>query len=830
MINYIKNNWLAVSTALILFFVISVSYFSPAIQGKVLSQHDTLVWKASAKEAKDFEKETGEKTLWTNSMFSGMPTYLINTVSEGNKLRFIHTALNFGNHLRPIPFLFIYLLGFFIALLAFGVNPWLSIVGAFAFAFSSYFFIIIQAGHITKAIAIGYMAPIIAGVYMAFNKKELWGTILMAVFLSLQILINHLQITYYTFLIILVFGIFQIINSIKEQQIRAFLKSMSYLIVGALLAIGTNFLSLSTVYDYGKDSIRGPSELTNEMHNKTSGLDKDYATDWSYGIFESLNVMIPNLMGGASQSDLGTKSETYKALKSMGQPNAKQIVKQMPTYWGTQPFTSGPTYIGALVVFLFVLGLFVVKGQLKWWLLTITILSFMLAWGKNMMWFTDLFLDYFPAYNKFRAVSMTLVIAELTIPLLGILGLQKIISGDYDKDKIKKQLLYAFAITGGTVLLLILALPASSTAFVGANDSSMFGQNQILLDAIRADRASMFKTDALRSLFIIILGALTVWLFLVKKIRQASFLIIIALAIIVDLWTVDKRYLNNDNFVKKNKVDNHYQPSVADQSILQDPTENYRVLNIAVSTFNDATTSYFHKSIGGYHGAKMRRYQELITHNIAPEIQQFGMALQSSATQESVQMALSKLNTINMLNAKYIIYSPQAPAIQNVNAYGNAWFVDNYKVVADADEEIASLKQINPKQTAIIDTRFKNELNDFTKDQNASIVLTSYQPNHLVYESNTNSTQLAVFSEVYYDKGWLAYVDGKEVPHFRADYILRAMYIPEGKHKIEFKFEPAIYSIGLIIGIVSSILLLLLFASGFVYDNMMKKRTDSGIE
>ena len=824
MINYIKNNWIPVLTAILLFLVISVSYFTPVIQGKVLSQHDKLVWQASAKEAKDFEKETGEKTLWTNSMFSGMPTYLINTVSDGNKLRFIHTALNFGNNLRPVPFLFIYLLGFFIALLAFGVNPWLSIVGAFAFAFSSYFFIIIQAGHITKAIAIGYMAPIIAGVYMAFNKKELWGTILMAIFLSLQILINHLQITYYTFLIILVFGIFQIINSIKEKQIRAFLKSMSYLIVGALLAIGTNFLSLSTVYDYGKDSIRGPSELTNEMHNKTSGLDKDYATDWSYGIFESLNVMIPNLMGGASQSDLGTKSETYKTLKSLGQPNAKQIVKKMPTYWGTQPFTSGPTYIGALVIFLFILGLFLVKGQLKWWLLTVTILSFMLAWGKNMMWFTDLFLDYFPGYNKFRAVSMTLVIAELTIPLLGILGLQKIISGDYDKDKIKKQVLYALGITGGSVLLLILALPASSTAFIGANDASIFGQNQVLLDAIQSDRASMFRTDALRSLFFIVLGAAGVWLFIAKKINQTSFLVLIALAIIIDLWTVDKRYLNNDNFVKKNKVVNHYQPTVADNSILQDPTENFRVLNIAVSTFNDATTSYFHKSIGGYHGAKMRRYQELITHNIAPEMQQFGAALQGQATQETVQMALSKLNTINMLNGKYIIYSPQAPAIQNVNAYGNAWFVKDYKIVADADAEMASLQQIDPKQTAIIDARFKSDIKDFTKDNNASIILTSYQPNHLIYESKTSSTQLAVFSEVYYDKGWTAYIDDKEVPHFRADYILRAMYIPEGKHKIEFKFEPAIYSIGMIIGIVSSILLLLLFASGFVYDNMKSKK------
>jgi len=820
MYEYIKNNWKPIVSAIVIFFSISVVYFTPVIQGKVLEQHDMMVWKGASKEAADFKKETGENTLWTNSMFSGMPTYLINNLSDGNQLKLIHRTINFFGALKPLSFLFLYLLGFFIALLAFGVNPWLSIVGALAFAFSSYFFIIIQAGHLTKAYAIGYMAPIIAGIYLAFNKKQLWGTILMAFFLSFQLLVNHLQITYYTFLIILVFGVSQVVNSIKEKQMRAFLKSMSYLTVGALLAIGTNFLSLSTVYDYGKDSIRGPSELTSEMHNKTSGLDKDYATGWSYGIFESLNVMVPNLMGGASQSDLGTKSETYKALKTMGQPNAKQIVKKMPTYWGDQPFTSGPTYIGALVVFLFVLGLFVVKGQLKWWLLTATVLSFMLAWGKNMMWFTDLFLDYFPGYNKFRAVSMTLVMAELTIPLLGILGLQRIISGDFDSQKIKKQLLYALSITGGVILLLILALPSSSSAFVSASDTSIFGQNQVLLDAIRADRASLFRVDALRSLFFIIVGALAVWLFITKKIKQPVLLLVLALAIIIDLWTVDKRYLNNDSFVRESQTKNQFQPSVADKSILQDKSESYRVLNISVSTFNDATTSYFHKSIGGYHGAKMRRYQELISHYLAPEVQLFGAALQNSATQASVQQALSNMQMVNMLNGKYIIYNPKAPAIPNSFANGNAWFVSDYRIVDNADEEIAALSGIDTKRTAIIDKRFKDRITDFTKDESAKIDLVSYAPNYLVYQSEAKSNQMAVFSEIYYDKGWIAYIDGKEVPYYRANYVLRAMNIPAGKHKIEFKFEPAIYSTGIVVGIISSILLLLLFASGFVYDKI----------
>ncbi len=825
MIKIIKTNWLPIVSAIALYFLVSLSYFSPVIQGKVLAQHDMMVWKGASKESRDFQKETGEKTLWTNSMFSGMPTYLINNNSEGNELKYLHKILKLDDIMRPVPFLFLYLLGFFIALMAFGVNPWLSLVGAFAFAFSSYFLIIIQAGHITKAFAIGYMAPIIAGVYLAFNKKELWGTILMAVFLSLQILVNHLQITYYTFLIVLVFIIFQIANTIREKKYKAFFKSSSYLLVGAVLAIGSNFLSLSTVYDYGKDSMRGPSELTSEQDNRTSGLDKDYATDWSYGIFESLNLMIPNLMGGASQSDLGVKSETYKALKQMGQPNAKQIVKQMPTYWGSQPFTSGPTYIGALVVFLFILSLFVVKGQLKWWLLTATILSLMLAWGKNMMWFTDLWLDYFPGYNKFRAVSMILVMAELTIPLLGVLGLQKILVGDYDKTQIKKQLLYALGITGGTILLLILALPASPTAFVGTNDASVFGQNDLLLSAIRADRASMFRTDALRSLFFVLLGFGTIYLFLTKKIKSYLLLIILALAIITDLWTVDKRYLNDDNFVRKTEANNHFKPSVADQSILTDKSENYRVLNLSVSTFNDASTSYFHKSIGGYHGAKMRRYQEIITHYLAPEIQQFGAALQQGATQESVNNALQKLNVVNMLNGKYIIYSPSAPAIPNAFADGNAWFVQNYKIVDNADQEIQTLGTIDPKISAVIDVRFKKDIKDFTADPSSKIRLVSYKPNHLVYQAETKSEEMAVFSEVYYAKGWKAFIDGKETPHFRADYILRAMMVPAGKHKIEFKFQPKIYTTGKIVGIISSILLLLLFASGFAYDNMKAKKS-----
>ncbi len=829
MVKLFKENWIPIMSAVILYLAVSFIYFSPVLQGKILHQHDKAVWQGSSKEIKDWKEKTGEKTLWTNSMFSGMPTYLINNLTEGNQINHLHKGLHMNNKLRPVPFLFMYLLGFFLALMAFGVRPWLSMIGAFAFAFSSYFFIIIEAGHITKAIAIGYMPPIIAGVYLAFKSRPLWGTIMMAIFLSTQLIVNHLQITYYTFLIVFIFGIYQLAEAIQKQQLRFFFRSLSYLIVGAMLAIGSNFLSISAVYEYGQESIRGKSELTSEQENRTSGLDKDYATDWSYGILESFNLMVPNLMGGASQSELSTDSETYQALRQLGQPNAKQIIKQMPTYWGTQPFTSGPTYIGALILFLFALGLFVVKGKTKWWLLTATILSIMLAWGKNMMWFTDFFLEYVPGYNKFRAVSMTLVIAEFTIPLLGILGLQNIISKQYDIQKINKQILYALGLTAGVVVLLLIAL-SSPSSFASANDTRVFGQNDLLIDAIQSDRLSLFRKDALRSLFFILLGASSVWLFIKQKIKQPILLVILGLGILVDLWGVDKRFLNNDDFVKEKQVKASFQPTVADQSILKDKDPNYRVINLGVSTFNDASTSYFHKSIGGYHGAKMRRYQELITHHIAPELQSFSRALSNNPTQESVNKALASLNVLNMLNTKYIIYNPSAPAILNPFSDGNAWFVKDYKLVANADEAIQTLSNINPKQTAVIDQRFESQMFDLKQDSTAKIEFLEYHPNYLKYASDCKSEQMAIFSEIYYNKGWQAYVDGEKVPHFRANYVLRAMKVPAGQHTIEFKFEPKVYSTGVWINSISSILLILLFASGFWYDAIQRKKIEKAKE
>ncbi len=802
----LNKNILPIITALIIFVVLSTIYFSPALQGKQVDQHDTKVWVGMSKEIKDYKAESGETTLWTNSMFGGMPTYLINSSNPSNLTKYFHSFLTLWDTLRPINFAILYFLGFYIALLLFKVNPWLSIVGALAFGFSSYFFIIIQAGHVTKVIAIGYMAPIVAGIYSAYNGKKLLGAIVMSIFLSTQLLINHLQITYYTMLLILPLVIIIFINNIKQKQTSEFLKSSLILLVGLLLVIGANFASLYTTYEYGKESLRGPSELNIDKNNQTSGLDKDYATSWSYGKLETFNLFIPNFTGGASVAELSKKSASYNKLLEVHVPKqqANDAIKQMPTYWGPQPFTSGPVYIGALVIFLFVMGIFLVKGTLRTWLLTATALSIMLAWGKNFMFFSDLFFDYFPGYNKFRTVSMILVIAEFTIPLLGILALKNIIENKVTKEQTIKALKYSVGILTG--LIVIFLINPGILSFTSETDAQL---PEYLKESIITDRASIFKSDAFRSLIFILIGATTIWLFIKNKIKATHLYIIIGLAIVIDLWAVNKRYLNDNNFVNKKNIEVPFTASKADEFILQDKTLDYRVLNLAVSTFNDASTSYFHKSIGGYHGAKMRRYQELIDFYITKEMQNIINTLQNNPTQQSVEQALQKNVVLNMLNTKYIIYNLEAPPISNNFAYGNAWFVENTEIANDANEEIKKMNNFNPTTTAIVDKRFSKELFKFTKDTTAKINLTSYKPNHLTYTTTNKSNQLAIFSEIYYDKGWNAYIDGKPTTHFRANYILRAMKIPSGKHTIEFKFEPKSWQIGSIISLTSSIILII---------------------
>ena len=769
---------------LLLFMSISFVYFSPLLEGKMLDMHDIKQWQGMSKEVVDFHEKTGENALWTNSMFSGMPAYQIATWSDANLIQYVVKVITLGLP-RPASLLFLYLLGFYILLLSLKVDYRLAAVGAIAFAFSSYFFIIIQAGHMTKAHAIAYVPMVVAAVLYTYRGKMLLGGVLTTLTVALEIYANHLQITYYLALMLLIIGLVQFVKDLKAKNLVDFAKRTGVLLVAALLASGTAFTNLATTMEYGKDSTRGKSELTTNLDNKTSGLDKDYATQWSYGIAETFTLLIPNFHGGASQGELTTESETYQAIKSA--PNAKQLIKQLPLYWGDQPGVSGPTYAGAIVIFLFVLGLFFVKSEMRIWLVMATIMSIMLAWGKNFMGLTELFLDYFPGYNKFRAVSMILVIAEFTIPLLGFVALNKFLSSDKLENEKEKTLKLAFYIVGGITLLFAL-IPSLFFDFVGGQDASL-EKNGWPIDALQSDRAGLLSADAWRSFIFIALTFGTLWLFLKNQLQSKYVIFIVGVLVLADMWTVNKRYLNNDNFASKRKVEKPYQASQADQQILNDKDPNFRVFNQTVSTFNDASTSYFHKSIGGYHGAKLKRYQELIENHIAK----------------------GNMAVLNMLNTKYFI-SQQGQVQQNPGAMGNAWFVNNVNIVANADAEIAALNGFNPDSIAIVDTRFSDQIIENLDNSNATINLKEYKPNYLKYTSSSTKDGIAIFSEIYYDKGWNAYIDGELKPHFRANYVLRGMQIPAGNHLVEFKFEPSTYKTGETVALASSAILLLLLA------------------
>jgi hypothetical protein len=792
---------------ILLFVGISFTYFSPVLQGKLLNMADITHHKGMSKEVTDFREATGEEALWTNSMFSGMPAYQISTRSNGNLIQYVAKTISLGIP-RPANLLFLYLLGFYLLLLSLKVDYRLSAAGAIAFAFSSYFFIIIMAGHMTKALAIAYLPMVVAAVLYTYRGRMLLGGVLTALTVALELYANHLQITYYLVLMLILIGLVQFIKDFKANNLMDFSKRSGVLILAALLASATAFTRLSTTMEYGTESTRGKSELTNNLDNKTSGLDKDYATSWSYGIAETFTLLIPNFYGGASQGKLTTDSETYQAIKRA--PNAKQLIKQLPLYWGTQPFTSGPTYAGSIVMFLFIFGLLFVKSEMRVWILLATIMSIMLAWGKNFMPLTDLFLDYFPGYNKFRAVSMILVIAEFTLPLLGFVALNKFLlekDEDYETDsKVKdvktqkvshvvvkskklRSLNLAFYIVGGLSLIFAL-MPSLFFDFVGGQDANL-AKNGWPIDALQADRAGLLSADAWRSFTFITLTFGAMWMFLKNKISSKYVILIVGILVLADMWTVNKRYLNDDNFARKSRVVLPYQATQADQQILRDTDPNFRVFNQSVSTFNDASTSYFHKSIGGYHGAKLKRYQELIENHISK----------------------GNMAVLNMLNTKYFI-TPKGQSQQNPGAMGNAWFVNEINIVANADAEIAALDGFKPSNTAIVDTRFSEQIIDGLDNTASSIVLTEYKPNYLKYNSNSTNDGIVIFSEIYYDKGWNAYVNGELKPHFRANFVLRGMKVPAGNHVVEFKFEPAVYHVSERIALASSIVLLLLL--GFV--------------
>ena len=646
----IKFSWkksLPHITAIILFLLLPIVYFSPVLENKQLNQHDSQTYIGMSKEIVDYNKKSDDLALWSNSMFGGMPAYLVGLPIK-TIISSVYNLTNLYNW-RPISFIFLYFAGFYLALLLFGVSPWLALAGALGFGFSSYNFIIIAAGHASKAIAIGYMAPVIASFYFTLKKEKWIGGALFGISLALEIYSGHPQISYYTLLILLIMGITELVFAFKNKEIPEIIKRIAIIVAFTLLAVASNTSRLWTTWEYGKYSMRGKSDLTNDKANKTSGLDRDYATSYSYGIGETLTLLIPDFNGGSSTVGFGENSETGKMLRSNNVPNASVVVKQLPGYWGGQPQTSGPVYFGSIICFIFILGLFILKGPIRIWVVIATLLSIALAWGHNFMPLTNLFLDYFPGYNKFRTVTMILVIAGFTFPLYAILTLQKIINREIESKKFLKPLAWSIGLTAG-IALIFAVLPGMAGSFTSPIDSQL---PDWLQGSIISDRQSMLQSDALRSAIFILLGAGVIWALVEEKIKVSNGLLILGILIVVDMWGVDKRYLNDALFVSAQEARNPIKATAADQAILQDKTSDYRVLNMAVSTFNDATTSYFHQSIGGYHGAKMRRYQELIDFHIGNEMALIGQRLEKIKIESGMDSLFLGLNALNMLNTKY---------------------------------------------------------------------------------------------------------------------------------------------------------------------------------
>lgn len=794
--------------AIILFIIISFSYFFPVLEGKTLKANDSMVSTINSKEIRDYREKYKQEPLWTNSIFSGMPAYLISVKFPGNLLKHLDTALRVFK--MPVSVLFLSMAGFYLMLLLFGVNPWLSVAGAIAYGLSSFFFQILAAGHNTQAIALAYMAPTIGGIYYAYRKDVIKGALLTAFMLSLEILANHAQITYYAFICLLIFIIIEFIGSVRNKTLPKFLKTSLVLIIPVVIAIGVNFGNLYTINEYGKYSTRGKSDLVSNDKVRSKGLDRDYIVSWSYGIDETMNLLIPNYKGGSTKP-FDKNSETVKALR---QNNAGSAVNQVMKYWGTQPNTEGPHYMGAIVIFLFILGIVVLKGNEKWWLLIATVLSVMLAWGKNFMPLTNLFIDFFPGYNKFRAVTMILIIAQFCIPLMGFLALRDFYNGTLTKKDMMKGLKIAGGITGG-IMLFILLFPGIAGSFLNSYEKDY---PSWLTQALVSDRKALLRADTLRSLVFAAIGAGILIAYVSDKLKKEYSIVLLAFFILIDLWSADKRYLGSDRFERQSAIQKTFTPSVADAAILQDKSY-HRVLNLSVSTFNDnSPTSWFHKSVGGYHGAKLERYQELIDSSLFRELMIFSDAFDKKpSTVEELLPVFTKTTSLNMLNTKYVIYNSEAPPLVNPNAMGNAWFVQTAVMAGNANEELALLKTIDISREAAIDVKFRDLVRStaFDVDSADKIELVSYQPNELEYKYTAGGERLAVFSEIYYPAGWLCYIDGNESSYFRANYVLRGMILPSGSHSVKFTFKPSSYYNGNKVSLASSLILILLTAGYF---------------
>jgi hypothetical protein len=813
------SNWksnLTYPIFIAIFAILALAYVSPVLEGKRILQSDIVKFDGMAKEIKDFRNETGEEALWTNSMFGGMPAYQISVEYPNNISNLLHKIMTLGLP-RPADMIFLYFICFFVFLLLLRVNPWVAFAGAVAFALSSYNYIIISAGHNSKAVAIAYMAPVLGSIIYTFRGKYLAGGILFSIFLALQIFANHFQITYYLLIVVVFYGIFELIDKIKKKQFDIFLKAFGVLILAAIVALGVNISRIWTTYEYTEATMRGGSELSMEDNTTQKGLDIEYITAWSYGKSETFSLLIPNIKGGAT----GSLGNNKSAMKNIDRRFEKEIANYNQ-YWGNQPFTSGPVYLGAIVIFFFIFSLFYIKGPIKYGLLAAIILSIVLAWGKNFMPLTQFFVDYVPGYDKFRAVSMTLTIAAFCVPALAALGIAKIIEKPEIFNFKNKYLYISFGLTGGLALLFYLIpgffsfLSNEEIKYVNeikeAAEPGMQQQLSIFIHNLESARISIFKADAIRSFGFILLAAILTLSFSMAKFSQKLFVIGLTALIIFDMWTINRRYLNDDNFVAKRRIETPFAKTSADDLILKDKDKGIRVLDMTESTFNSSRTSYYHMSLGGYHGAKLQRYQDIIDFYLTQYMQEIGNTLNKAQTIEEIYSTLVDMPVLHMLNTRYIIIHKDMMPIINTNATGNAWFIDEYVIANNANEELMLLKSIEPQYTAVIDKQFIDKIEglELDYDSDARIILADYKPNRLIYKSSTNNKSIAVFSEIYYPKGWNVYINGEKAEHFRANYILRAMLVPEGENEIIFEFKPKAYYTGESIALVFSILMVLL--------------------
>ena len=792
--------------AILLFIIASVLYFSPILQGKQIKQNDISQYIGMSKSFKEFNKNSDNETFWNDAAFGGMPTYQLGAKYPHNYIKKLDLSLRFLP--RPADYVFLYFLSFYILLLVLKVDWRYALIGSFAFGFSTYYLVILGAGHNAKAHAIAYFPLVLAGMFLVFNKKYLLGFLLTTIAMGLELNANHFQMTYYLLFLVLVIGLVYLFYAFKNKELKQFFIAVGIMSIGVVLSLGLNATNLLATSEYAQESTRSKSVLTintdGTKKEVTNGLDKDYITHWSYGVGESLNLFVPGLFGGSNSEPIKKDALIVKKMQRMfniSGKDAQQYAGQF-MYWGNQPGVSGPAYLGAVVIFLFVLGLFLVKGRLKKWILFGGGLLLILSWGKNFSLLTNLFIDYVPFYNKFRAVSSMQVIVELVVPILGILGLYNFFHNIESKEQKSKALKYTVFITAGLATLFYLS-KGFLFDFVGSNDGMLIeNYGSDFLNMIKDQREAIFTSDVLRTLILVLLSAGILWLYLKEKLNENVALLLIGFLVIFDLVGVDKRYLNDDNFVSARKVNVPFQLREADNIILKD-SSHYRVLDFSANPFNNARTSYFHKSLGGYHAAKPKRAEDIFNFYVSK----------------------NNIGVINMMNVKYIIQNNNGNTVALNNPYtnGNSWFVDKVQTVQTADEEIILLDSLNLKKQAVVQFGQGEIKESYKLDSLASIKLSLYKPNHLVYESSNANDGFAVFSEVYYKNGWNAYLNNELLPHFRVNYLLRGLPIPKGKNIIEFKFEPQVIKTGSSIALASSICFILLLLGGIFYKFNTKK-------